>query len=90
MSTCPRCSFRLGNTGGPPSNWCSGGGQRGLPSQSLSVQPPCGLPTTTMWPVFGNGSRVSKELSGFLTFIKTQTMTARWCENATGFRSPLS
>ena len=53
-----------------------------MPSQFVSVQPPCGLPTTTMWPVFGSGSAVGKEMSGFLTFIKTQNMIAAECENA--------
>jgi hypothetical protein len=43
-----------------------------------------------MWPVFGNVSLVTKEMSGFLTFIKTQNMIAASCENATGFRLPLS
>jgi hypothetical protein len=61
-----------------------------MPPQFASVQPPCGLPTTTMRPVFGIGWLVGKEESGFLTFIKTQNIIAPECENATGFRLPLS
>ena len=65
-------------------------GQRGMPSQPVSFQPPCGLPTTTMWPMFGSGMFSYNEMSGFVTFIYTQAMIAPECENATGFRSPLS
>ena len=61
-----------------------------VPFGSVSVQPSRGLPTTTMWPMFGSGLLAYNEMSGLLTFIKTQTMVAAECENATGFRSPLS
>ena len=48
----------------------------GCTVQSVSFQPPCGLPTTTMRPVFGSGLFSYNGMSGFVTFIKTQAMIA--------------